>query len=152
MVYRPFIFTLEELPSFGVGRIRSLYMYPFSFDEFLMAQGLDTTVSYKQQASSSSPLPDAVHNKLVDQLKTFYLDYLEAKDGVVLPIEVKAATRGSMQSLWLFMRKKALHHAVRTSLENFGEFEYIDKEFQNACRHVDVIQLYAISNLLKFRI
>ena len=22
------------------------------------------------------------------------------------------------------MRKKALHHAVRTSLENFGEFEY----------------------------
>ena len=24
-------FTLEELPSFGVGRIRSLYMYPFFF-------------------------------------------------------------------------------------------------------------------------
>ena len=66
-------FTLEELPSFGVGRIRSLYMYPFSFDEFLMAQGLDTTISYKQQASPSSPLPDAVHNKLVAQLKTFYL-------------------------------------------------------------------------------
>jgi uncharacterized protein len=38
-----------------------------------MAQGLDTTVSYKQQASPSSPLPEAVHNKLVDQLKTFYL-------------------------------------------------------------------------------
>ena len=55
-------FTLEELPSFGVGRIRSLYMYPFSFDEFLMAQGLETTVSYKHQASPSSPLPDAVHN------------------------------------------------------------------------------------------
>ncbi len=66
-------FTLEELPSFGVGRIRSLYMYPFSFDEFLMAQGLETTVSYKHQASPSSPLPDAVHNKLVEQLKTFYL-------------------------------------------------------------------------------
>lgn len=38
-----------------------------------MAQGLDTTISYKQQASPSSPLPDAVHNKLVAQLKTFYL-------------------------------------------------------------------------------
>ena len=326
-------FTLEELPSFGVGRIRSLYMYPFSFDEFLMAQGLDTTISYKQQASPSSPLPDAVHNKLVAQLKTFYLvggmpaavtewietqsylecahvhndildtyqddfakyksrisptllrkvlrsvalqagskfvyrqvaddvhssvikdalhlltlaglikpvthtdgngvplgaeenssyrkylfldlglmqtmlgtpaanillasdvdfvnkgaasemfaglelvknhdcfqkaemyywqnlskganaeiDYLEAKDGVVIPIEVKATTRGSMQSLWLFMRKKALHHAVRTSLENFGEFEYIDKESQNACRHVDVIPLYAMSNLCKLSV
>lgn len=29
------------------------------------------------------------------------IDYLEAKDGKVLPIEVKASTRGSMQSLWL---------------------------------------------------
>ena len=32
-------FTLKDLPSFGVGRIRSLFVYPFSFDEFLMAEG-----------------------------------------------------------------------------------------------------------------
>lgn len=75
------------------------------------------------------------------------IDYLEAKEGVVVPIEVKASTKGSMQSLWLFMRKKALHHAVRTSLENFGTFEYIDKEAQNALRHIDVVPLYAMSNL-----
>ena len=75
------------------------------------------------------------------------IDYLEAKDGVVVPIEVKATIRGSMQSLWLFMRKKSLSNAVRTSLENFGEFEYIDKESQNALRHVEVIPLYALSNL-----
>ena len=321
-------FALEELPSFGVGRIRSLYMYPFSFDEFLLAQGLDTTVDYKHKASASSPLPEAVHDKLIDQLKTFYLvggmpaavsewvesqsyiecarvhsdildtyqddfskykarispallrktlrsvalqagskfvfsqvaddvhssairdalhlltlaglikpvthsdgnglplgaeenagytkylfmdlglmqtmlgtpasdvllssetdfvnkgpasemfaglelmknhdcfqksemyywqnmargtnaeiDYLEVKDGKVLPIEVKANTKGSMQSLWLFMRKKGLFNAVRTSLENFGEFEYIDKEDNNSHRHVNVIPLYALSNL-----
>ena len=48
-------FTLEKLPSFGVGRIRSLYMYPFSFDEFLMAQGLDITVNYKQKANANNP-------------------------------------------------------------------------------------------------
>ena len=66
-------FALEELPSFGVGRIRSLYMYPFSFDEFLLAQGLDTTVDYKRRASTTSPLPEPVHNQLVEQLKTFYL-------------------------------------------------------------------------------
>jgi predicted AAA+ superfamily ATPase len=28
-------FALEELPSFGVGRIRSMFVYPFSFDEFI---------------------------------------------------------------------------------------------------------------------
>lgn len=75
------------------------------------------------------------------------IDYLEAKEGVVVPIEVKASTKGSMQSLWLFMRKKAIHHAVRTSLENFGTLEYIDKEAQNALRHIDVVPLYAMSNL-----
>lgn len=32
-------FTLEELPTFGVGRIRSLFMYPLTFDEFLVATG-----------------------------------------------------------------------------------------------------------------
>lgn len=65
-------FTLEELPSFGVGRIRSLYMYPFSFDEFLLAQGLDLTIDYKRKATPGAPIPEAVHNKLVNQLKTFY--------------------------------------------------------------------------------
>lgn len=32
-------FALKDLSSFGVGRIRSLFMYPMSFDEFLMSQG-----------------------------------------------------------------------------------------------------------------
>ncbi len=321
-------FTLEELPSFGVGRIRSLYMYPFSFDEFLYAQGMDTTVDYKHRASAASPLPQPVHVELIEQLKTFYLvggmpaavtewiesrsylecshihndildtyqddfakyksrispvllrkalrsvalqaggkfvyrqvaedlhssaikealhlltlaglvkpvmhtdgnglplgaeanesyikylfldlglmqtmlgtpaadillasevdfvnkgaasemfaglelikngdcfskadmyywqnmarganaeiDYLVGKDGRVLPVEVKANTKGSMQSLWLFMRKKNLHHAIRTSLENFGEFDHVDKEDDDAVRHVNIIPLYALSNL-----
>lgn len=75
------------------------------------------------------------------------IDYLEAKDGKVLPIEVKASTRGSMQSLWLFMRKKRLSQAIRTSLENFGKFEYVDKEADDVIRHVDIFPLYALSNL-----
>lgn len=48
-------------------------MYPFSFDEFLLAQGLDLTIDYKRKATPGAPIPEAVHNKLVNQLKTFYL-------------------------------------------------------------------------------
>ena len=69
------------------------------------------------------------------------------RNGVGLAIEVKASTRGSMQSLWLFMRKKGFHNAIRTSLENFGEFEYADNEVHDAVRHVDIVPLYALSNL-----
>lgn len=321
-------FALEELPSFGVGRIRSLYMYPFSFDEFLMAQGLDMLVEFKKKATSSNPLPEVTHNQLTDHLRTFYLvggmpdavsqwietrsyidvtrthndildtylddfskykrrvspivlqqvlrsvalqagtkfvysqvstdtktnirkdalhlltlagltvpvkhsdgngvplgaeendsyvkylffdlgimqtmlgiaaseiitssatdfvnkgsasemfaglelrkyqdsfqkpdihywqnmsrngnaeiDYLIANNGKVLPIEVKASTQGGMQSLWLFMRKKHSSNAIRTSLENFGAFDYFDKEDADNMRHVNIVPLYALSNI-----
>ena len=67
-------FALKELPSFGVGRIRSLYMYPFSFDEFLTAQGLEMQVDYKrQQATPAHPLPAPLHQEMVRQLRSFYL-------------------------------------------------------------------------------
>ncbi|MBO4802775.1 MAG: ATP-binding protein [Bacteroidaceae bacterium] len=321
-------FTLEELPSFGVGRIRSLYMYPFSFDEFLMAQGLDLTIAYKKKATSEEPLTEKAHKDLIDQLRTFYLvggmpaavtewmetysyisvshvhtdiiqtyeddfskykkrvspvllrqvlrsvalqvgkkfvyteaardihssvirdalhlltqaglitpvrhtdgngvplgaeedasytkylffdlgvmqtmldipaadilmasdvdfvnkggtsemfaglemmkyhdcfqraemhywqnsakgsnaevDYLRVRSGRVLPVEVKANTQGGMQSLWIFMRMRQLHQALRTSLENFGQFDYYDPKDNFEQRHVDIIPLYALSNI-----
>ena len=77
------------------------------------------------------------------------VDYLRVRDGVVLPVEVKASTQGAMQSLWVFMRKRKLEKAVRTSLENFGQFEYFDAdpEADGAVRHVYIVPLYALSNL-----
>lgn len=66
-------FALQEIPSFGVGRIRSLYMYPFSFNEFLQAQGLDRLVEEKRKATIEHPLLEALHKKLIDYLRTFLL-------------------------------------------------------------------------------
>lgn len=76
------------------------------------------------------------------------IDYIETRDGGVLPVEVKAGMRGGMKSLWIFMREKELVSAVRCSLENFGRFEYIDPEDSNAIRKVEICPLYAISNLI----
>lgn len=326
-------FALNELPSFAVGRIRSLYMYPFSFDEFLLAQGLDLTVAFKKQSTHDEPLPLMAHTDLVEQLRSFYLvggmpaavtewvetrsylevarvhhdiidtyqddfskykkrvspvilrqvlrsvalqtgnkfvyaqalpetkstvikeallllslaglvhpvihtaanglplgaeenpnytkylffdlgvmqtmldipaadiltsnevdfvnkggaselfagleilkyndhftkselhywqrpekksqaevDYVIAHNGKVLPIEVKASTQGGMQSLWIFLREHKLHDAIRISLENFGHFYYHDRESENAERHIEIIPLYALSNLSKLPI
>ncbi|WP_044263488.1 ATP-binding protein [Bacteroides timonensis] len=67
-------FTLNELPSFGVGRIRSMYMYPFSFDEFLEAQGLGLQTDYKQnEADCEHPLPAPLHQEMISQLRSYYL-------------------------------------------------------------------------------
>ena len=66
-------FTLKELPSFGVGRIRSLFVYPFSFDEFLMAEGKSSWVKAKREAGCGKPLPLPLHNDLVQHYRTFLM-------------------------------------------------------------------------------
>ena len=75
------------------------------------------------------------------------VDYLKVSNGKILPIEVKASTQGSMQSLWIFMRKRRIFDGIRTSLENFGHLSYYDKLDDNAERHVNIVPLYALSNL-----
>lgn len=326
-------FVLDDLPTFGVGRIHSMYMFPMTFDEFLLANGENLLMEARDQASATSPLPEPLHDKLVQLLRTFMLvggmpesvvkwvethdylqcqevqddiltgyeddfpkykkkidpqllsatmksaavqatkkfvyakvpgeyktadvkkavemlikagiliavthsdanglplgdekdestrkmllldtglmlrllnmtlgdisaittqiltasaadlvnkgtvaemlaglellhyrtpnlkhelyywlrqaknstaeiDYLLAKDMKVMPFEVKAGVQGGMKSLWSFMHEKKLTEAIRCSLENFGQFDYIDEKDDNAVRHVTIYPLYAIS-------
>lgn len=326
-------FVLDDLPTFGVGRIHSMYMFPMTFDEFLLANGENLLMEARDQASATSPLPEPLHNKLVQLLRTFMLvggmpesvvkwvethdylqcqevqddiltgyeddfpkykkkidpqllsatmksaavqatkkfvyakvpgeyktadvkkavemlikagiliavthsdanglplgdekdestrkmllldtglmlrllnmtlgdisaittqiltasaadlvnkgtvaemlaglellhyrtpnlkhelyywlrqaknstaeiDYLLSKDMKVMPFEVKAGVQGGMKSLWSFMHEKKLTEAIRCSLENFGQFDYIDEKDDNAVRHITIYPLYAIS-------
>lgn len=78
---------------------------------------------------------------------TAEIDYVISPQGEVLPVEVKAGTQGGMKSLWIFMRAKGLQQAVRTSLENFGSFQYTDPEDHDATRSVVICPLYALSRL-----
>ena len=75
------------------------------------------------------------------------IDYLEIHNMKITPIEIKSGTQGGMKSLWLFMREKKLTEAFRCSLENFGALDYIDKQDDNAIRHVTILPLYALSLL-----
>ena len=50
-------FALAEIPSFGVGRVRSIYMYPLSFDEFLIGLGQEKLLNLKWNANPRNPLP-----------------------------------------------------------------------------------------------
>lgn len=70
------------------------------------------------------------------------VDYILSKDMKILPVEVKAEVKGGMKSLYSFVEAKGITHAVRTSLENFGQFTTGD------CT-IDIYPLYALQNLLK---
>ena len=52
-----------------------------------------------------------------------------------------------MKSLWSFMRDKKLHYAIRCSMENFGEFDYVDNEDNGEVRYVRICPIYAVSRM-----
>jgi hypothetical protein len=58
------------------------------------------------------------------------------KNGKIIPIEVKAGTKGAMQSMFLFMQEKKSTVGVRLSLENFTCYE-----------NVYVFPLYSVSTV-----
>lgn len=66
-------FTLQKLPTFGVGRIHTLFMYPMTFDEFLNANNENGLISMKRQADSQHPLDAAFHEKLIEYFRIYLL-------------------------------------------------------------------------------
>ncbi len=81
--------TMSEIPSMGVGRLHSLFMYPMSFNEFLMALNEDTLLDTLKKASPQEPLEEPFHEKLIDYFKTYQCiggmpavvrDYVDERD------------------------------------------------------------------------
>lgn len=66
-------FALEELPTFGVGRIHSMFMHPMTFDEFLKANGESLLMDARNHATATKPLPTVLHDKLIKLLRTYML-------------------------------------------------------------------------------
>ena len=65
------------------------------------------------------------------------VDYLVQTGQNIIPVEVKSNTKGSMQSIRIFLNEKQSPYGIRTSLENFGELP-----------NLKIIPLYALSNHL----
>ena len=66
-------FALQELPTFGVGRIHSVFMYPMTFDEFLVAMGKEALLAMRRGADCSHPLDTVFHDLLVEQFRIYLL-------------------------------------------------------------------------------
>jgi predicted AAA+ superfamily ATPase len=66
-------FALAEIPSFGVGRVRSIFMYPLSFEEFLLANKENSLVEALNKATTQTPFPEIFHQKLKLYLKKFLI-------------------------------------------------------------------------------
>ena len=66
-------FALSEIPSLGVGRLSSLFMYPLTFGEYLMAIGEEALLAVIGQAAPSLPVDEPFHRRLLEHVKTYQL-------------------------------------------------------------------------------
>ena len=66
-------FVLAEIPSFGVGRIRSMFLYPLSFTEFLKGLKEELLLKALQKSSPQEPLAEILHQKLNNYYKKFLI-------------------------------------------------------------------------------
>ncbi|MEI7484384.1 MAG: DUF4143 domain-containing protein, partial [Ignavibacteriota bacterium] len=64
-------FALSEIPTFGVGRIRSMFMYPLSLSEFLRGAGEDKLLERVYESSIKKPMNEVLHHKLIELTKKF---------------------------------------------------------------------------------
>ena len=53
------------------------------------------------------------------------VDYVVQLGSEIFPIEVKSGSKGSMQSLRIFLQAKNLTRGIRTSMENFAAYDDI---------------------------
>lgn len=66
-------FALNEMPAYGVGRIRSVFMYPMSFKEFLLARGKEMWVEEIARVDWEHPLEESLHSRLVSEFRSFLM-------------------------------------------------------------------------------
>jgi len=64
-------FALSEIPTFGVGRIRSMFMYPLSFPEFLSGAGEQPLLDKVREAKPGKSLNEALHARLNELNRKF---------------------------------------------------------------------------------
>ncbi len=64
-------FTLGEIPSFGVGRIQSLFIYPMNFEEFVIAKGEEKLVEIIKKQDKFQPISQPLFDKLIGIYKIY---------------------------------------------------------------------------------
>lgn len=64
-------FALLEMPTFGVGRIRSIFMYPLSFSEFLLGAGEKRLLEKVRLADPRNPINELLHTRLLELVQKF---------------------------------------------------------------------------------
>ena len=155
-------FSMKKVKSFPVGRIEYLNLYPLNFQEFLMAQGMESAIEQLNRI----PHDSFAHQVLIKLFNQYAIiggmpevisKFLEQKSLTELP--------GVYQSIWDTYKndvekysrneteRKIIKHIISTAhlyidkrikFQNFGQSNYRSREVGEAMRNLNdarIIQL-----------
>ena len=136
-------FALKELASFAVGRIRSIFLYPFSFEEFMLAQKNKMLVDAYRKAGPKNPLSEPIHKELIKMLKIF-LVVGGMPESVAKYIDTKSFIKSQM----------VIDDLITAFRSDFAKYKkrispaYIDNVFESAVSQADGKFVYEKVGLL----
>ena len=122
-----FVLNKEDF-KMPVGRIESLYMYPCSFKEFLLASGEQLALDYLSTVNIKDGVDPAIHEKLLTKLREYFI------------------VGGMPEALAYFvehhdyLRAQALQSALRENYrQDFGKYAAKGVKIQNLIKIYDSI-------------
>ena len=108
-----FEFALKKLPSFGVGRIRSLFMYPFCYEEFIRAMGFTMLADELKNCSPEKPISESLHH----QCRRLLIDFMLI--GGMPEVVAKYVENGS-----LFDCQEILEDITQAFFNDFAKYKH----------------------------
>lgn len=141
--------------SFPVGRVRYLFMYPMTFEEFLLASGEEAAVEIYHQV----PAPDYAHSRLLKLFHKYTLiggmpeiikKYIKEEDLVGLKPVYQSLLTGYLDDVSKYARTPAMveiiRHAIeaapfeagkRVKFQGFGQSNYKSREMSEAMKSLE---------------
>lgn len=99
--------ALNDLPySMPVGRVEFAYMYPMTFNEFLLANKQSGLLNYIHDFSYEKPFSVALHRKILDYLRLYYFI-----GGMPEAVKVYTETKNLIEV-------EKVHSGILTTLQN----------------------------------
>ena len=154
-------FALDKVPSFPVGRIDYLYLYPVNFEEYLGAAKNELAVEVLNEV----PVPDYAHKSLMDSFNEYAMiggmpeilsKYLEDKNLVNLTKLYSKLWQSYKDDIEKYSKsdvaKKVIRHIMTTApyqlsrikYVGFGKSNYKSREVGEALLSLDLAKVIQI--------
>lgn len=155
-------FALSEIPTFGVGRIFSLFMYPLCFAEYLWAVGETRLHQMILESSAEKPVDPVLHQKLLEHFRAYQIlggmpevikTYVEKNDYLVCQEVIDTLIKTLFDDFAKY-KKRVSVLTLRETFESVvrqvsGKFKFTNISDRSSSKtHGDALELLVLAGLV----